>query len=116
MIYLASPYSHEDSKIREQRFLDVCKAAAFFMGKGISIFSPIAHTHPIAMAGDLPKGWDFWNKCDRWFIEHCDNVYVLMLDGWEESKGVQAEIAIAHQSNKCISYWNLIEDRVERVK
>ena len=25
MIYLASPYSHSDANIREQRFLDVCR-------------------------------------------------------------------------------------------
>ena len=35
------------------------------------------------------------SRHDRRFLETCDEVVVLKLDGWEQSVGVQAEIAIA---------------------
>ena len=66
---------------------------------GIPVFSPVAHTHPIAAYG-LPLEWASWEKYDRIFLEMCSEVWVLMLDGWRESKGVQAEIGIAEEMGK----------------
>ena len=98
MIYLASPYSHDDPAVRLERFEAVCRFAAGLMRSGLVVFSPIAHTHPIAISEDgLPKGWEFWERFDREFLEAADSMVVLMLDGWEESVGVQAEILIAEE-------------------
>ena len=104
MIYLASPYSHESLLVRTQRHIAACQAAAELMGRGEVVFSPIAHTHPIATVGSLPLGWDYWEKVDREFLAVCDSVWVLTLDGWEESVGVQAEIAIAEAAGKHVTY------------
>ena len=104
MIYLASPYSHPDPAVMEERFRAVCRVSAKLMLGGTLLFSPIAHTHPIAVAGELPRGWDFWHAYDKWFINNCDAVWVLMLDGWENSKGVSAEIAIAREIGKEVIY------------
>ncbi len=97
MIYLASPYTHDDSTVREARFLAVCRHAARMMGDGLVVFSPISHTHPIAQVGGLPSGWSYWERVDREFLSRCESMVVLMLDGWETSIGVQAEIKIAEQ-------------------
>lgn len=105
MIYLASPYSHPDADVRWMRFEMACTAAANLMGRGEIVFSPIAHSHSLATIGSLPTDWDYWEKVDRHFIEVCDSVWVLMLDGWEESKGVHAEIAIAESLGKSPVYW-----------
>jgi hypothetical protein len=104
MIYLASPYSHPDHAVMQARFEYVCKAASMLMRDGHHIFSPIAHTHPIALAGGLPKGWDFWEKYDREMILACSELWVLQADGWKESKGVQAEIAIARKLFKLVTF------------
>lgn len=96
MIYLASPYNHDDPAVRVERFEAVCRFAAGLMRSGLVVFSPIAHTHPIAEHG-LPKGWEFWERFDREFLEAADSMIVLMLDGWVESVGVQAEIDIARE-------------------
>lgn len=93
--YLASPYSHPDATIREARYLEAVRATALLMNAGEIIFSPIAHSHPIAVNHSLPLDWQFWEAYDRAFIQHCEGVIVLMLDGWRESKGVKAEIEIA---------------------
>jgi nucleoside 2-deoxyribosyltransferase len=96
MIYLASPYSHPDSYVRERRFREACRASAALLRAGISVFSPIAHSHPVAHFG-LPIGWEFWERVDREFLSRCDVLAVLMLPGWRESVGVQAEIRLARE-------------------
>jgi site-specific DNA-methyltransferase (adenine-specific) len=103
-IYLAGPYSHPEEALRLKRFEQLNGIAADIMSKGDFVYSPISHTHPIAAAGKLPLGWEFWEKYDTTFIEWADEVHVAMLDGWELSKGVQAEISIAKALNKTIRY------------
>lgn len=103
-IYMACPYSDESAGVRAWRFELVNRAAAKLMQEGHLVFSPISHTHPIAEAGDLPKGWEFWEAYDRTFLEWADEVHVLMIDGWRESKGVTAEIRIARELKKRVVY------------
>ena len=103
MVYLASPYSHPDLNVREERFRAACQAAADLMREGHLVFSPVAHTHPIAQFG-LPAEWAFWESQDRHFLERCDEAVVLTLDGWEDSAGVLAEIQIAKELDKPVRY------------
>ena len=103
MIYLASPYSHPDSTIREERFRAACRAAAELMRNGNVVFSPVAHSHPIALHG-LPTCWKFWERHDREQLTRCDEMAVLTIDGWRESEGVHAEIRIAAELGKPVRY------------
>ena len=103
-VYLATPYSHPDPEVREARFRAVNAVAAQLMREGHHVYSPISHTHPIALAGDLPKGWDFWEAYDRAFINWAEEVHVLMAEGWKESTGVQAEVGIAAELGKPVRY------------
>lgn len=97
LIYLASPYSHADPEVMEARFEAVCREAAVLMEHGLHVYSPIAHTHPIAVRGDLPKEWPYWEAYDRVMLAASTEVYVLQLEGWDASKGVSAEIEIARE-------------------
>lgn len=99
MIYLASPYSHPDPAVREQRYQAACQATAALLRAGELVFSPIVHSHPL-VAFDLPTAWGFWESIDRAYLERCDEVVVLMLNGWEASVGVRAEIGIARALGK----------------
>jgi hypothetical protein len=101
--YLASPYSHPDPAIREQRFQAACAAAAALIREGHVVFSPVVHGHPLAQRG-LPGDWSFWERHARWHLERCDEVVVLMLDGWEQSVGVQAELRHAGVLGKPVWY------------
>ena len=101
MIYLASPYSHSDPAVREQRNRVACQTAAALLRAGHATFSPIVHSHPLVEHG-LPTEWEFWQQVDRRFLAACDVVVVLMLDGWRESVGVQTEIRIARELGKPI--------------
>lgn len=103
MIYLCSPYSHSDADVRQQRFEAACRAAAALTRQGKTTLSPIVMSHPLCRYG-LPLDWRFWQRHDRRFLEVCDEVVVLMLVGWQESIGVQAEIAIARELGKPVRY------------
>ena len=95
LIYLATPYSDSDPAVQEHRFKEVNKVAAQLMGKGWHVFSPISHCHPIAMAGDLPKDWKFWEAYDKVMLQACTKLVVLMQEGWQKSTGVANEVKIA---------------------
>lgn len=109
LYYLASPYSHESKDVREERFRDVCIVAADLFAKGMCVFSPIAHTHPLIEHGldelnKLKHGWESYAEFDRLMISKCDGLIVLQLDGWEESEGIKEEIKIALGMGKSIEY------------
>jgi hypothetical protein len=105
MIYLASPYSHPDPLVRDARFDAACRATADLIRAGHPAFSPIVHGHPLVRFG-LPTDWTFWQHHDRAFLSHCDEFFVLRLDGWQASKGVQAELAAAEPRGIPIRYIN----------
>jgi nucleoside 2-deoxyribosyltransferase len=101
--YLASPYSNPDPNVREQRYRAACRATAALLRAGLVVFSPIAHSHALVEHG-LPAKWKFWERFDRAYLERCDLLVVLMLEGWKTSVGVQAEIRIARKLGKPVSY------------
>ncbi|MCX7425138.1 MAG: DUF1937 family protein [Planctomycetia bacterium] len=103
MIYLASPFTHVDPEVRQQRFEAACRAAAVLINRGKIVFSPISHSYGICAYG-VPGDWHFWQRHDQRYLEMCDEVVVLMLDGWQASVGVQAEIAIARELGKPITF------------
>ncbi len=102
-VYLATPYTGTPAE-QQARFEVVNEVAAKLMRDGFLVFSPISHTHPIALAGDLPKGWEFWKEYDLTFIEWCDELLVLMQDGWRDSAGVTAERKLAIKMGKPVNY------------
>jgi hypothetical protein len=104
LTYLACPYSSDDPDVRRERFEAVNVAAGHLMQSGKLVFSPISHTHPIAEACGLPLGWDFWQAYDRAFIEASQDLVVLLISGWRESKGVSGEIAIARELGIPVMY------------
>lgn len=103
-IYLACPYSDDSPLIRNDRFLAANAAAAALINEGHLVFSPISHSHSIAVCHNLPRSFEFWESFDRWMLGACDEVVVLMLPGWKESAGVQAEIKIATELGKPVSF------------
>lgn len=107
MIYLASPYAHEDVQVMEERFEQAARAAFLIMRKEICCYSPIAHNHPIAVRFDLPRTWDFWQLMDLPMLAKANQLWVLKLLGWELSKGVAAETAFARSAGIPVSWVTL---------
>src|SRR3990167_3152099 len=94
-VYLASPYSHPDPAVREFRYRAACRAAASLMRDGMVVFAPIAHSHPIDSEFANPESGEFWKRQDAPYLNLCTQMAVLMLPGWETSKGVDHEITVA---------------------
>lgn len=110
LTYLAVPYSHKDPQIREYRFKEANRAAGKLINDGHYVFSPISHTHPIAMISELPKGWEYWKTFDEIYLNSSHTLIVLTLDGWKESIGVTAEINLAKELSLIIYYMTETHD------
>ena len=97
-IYLASPYSHPEPSVREARYIAACKKAAQYASKGIAIFAPIVHSHPLVPYMDAKDcmNFDLWMKLDLPILKMADELHVLCIDGWRSSRGVTKEIDFAH--------------------
>lgn len=103
MIYLASPYSHPDAAVREQRYHATCSAAAQLINAGHAVFAPIVQGHALVPYG-LPTCWSYWEPHAKQHLQRCDELVVLTLDGWDTSEGVQAEITLAHGLGMSVYY------------
>jgi len=103
LIYLASPYSHENPHVRQRRFEDACRAAAELM-KTHAVFAPICHSHPIGEIADYAQDYDFWMAQDLPVLARCDKLIVLTLSGWKVSRGVREEMRFALTAGIPISY------------
>jgi nucleoside 2-deoxyribosyltransferase len=104
LAYLASPYTHDNPGIVLARFHLTCEAAGDLLRAGHHVLSPIAHTHPIAVQCGLPGNFDWYEAYDYALIDHCDEVWVLMLDGWRTSRGVTKEVAHARARGKPVRW------------
>lgn len=97
LAYLATPYNHEKRQVMEDRKLAALDAAGRLLAAGQRVFSPIAHNVAIIETTGLEAGWGVWSEFDKDMLSRCDLLIVLKLLGWEESLGVQAEIAEARR-------------------
>ena len=106
IVYLACPYTDPDPAIRETRFHAANEAAAALIRKGRIVYSPITMTHPLdkVLAGTDTMGSDYWVKFDQAFMEVCAEMYVLTLEGWQESSGIRREIEYFERNGKSITY------------
>lgn len=104
LVYLACPYTHHDPVVRRERFDAVNRVAGELIGRGLHVFSPISHSHPIAEACGLPTDANYWYQYDLIMLSCCDKLLVLMLDGWAESAGVRMEIEMAQDMTIPIFY------------
>jgi nucleoside 2-deoxyribosyltransferase len=104
LYYLASPYTHSDETIKKGRARAVTEAAVKLLKLGVFTFAPIAYNEPWERH-DLPGDWGFWCDFDKSFVERCDaGLIVLMLDGWDRSVGVTAEIEFAKELGYPVYY------------
>jgi hypothetical protein len=98
-IYLASPYSHPDSEVREARYRAACKKAAQYANKGIAVFAPIVHSHPLVpyMPAEKCMDFDLWMRLDLPMLKDAAEMHILCIEGWRSSRGVTREIQFAEQ-------------------
>lgn len=107
-IYLAIPFSG----IEETSFICANEAASLLIAQGHYVFSPISHSYPIWKTNLVPHTYDVWMRQDRAFVEWCEEVWVVIIEGAkfngqervDASKGVQIELGWAKELGKTIRY------------
>ena len=104
MIYLASPFTASTREVMDSRYLAACKAAARLMQAGNIVFSPIAHGYGIHYHGGTPCDFEFWRKSNFAWLDRCDIMAVLKIEGWDYSAGVLCEITHCEEKSKPIIY------------
>ena len=102
LAYLASPYTRYRTG-REGAFNDVAKIAAQLIWSGVMVYCPIAHLHPIALAGALdPLQIELWYKHNELMMDRCNTLIVAHMAGWDKSDGIVHEINYFLAMNKPI--------------
>lgn len=107
--YLGSPYTRYEARGDQPgifaAFDDVCLAAAYLIRRGVPVYSPIAHTHPIAIMGGIdPLDHSIWLPADQPMMDAAGGLIVVKMPGWQESKGVQHEIEAFEVACKPIGF------------
>jgi hypothetical protein len=94
--YLASPYTHSEPEIQEQRFKLACSAVSAMTNAGRRTFSPVVHNHPVSVShSEIANDFAFWKPFCEAMLYRSNRLAVLLIDGWQESVGVRAEFDLA---------------------
>lgn len=111
LIYLANAYS---SKLKDRdlaraqeaqrRILESSVAGRIRKKYNVAVIPPIAISASMADLCEFGTGFAEWEGDDLLFISKCDELWVLVADGVQESIGVQAEIAYALATGKPVLY------------
>lgn len=100
--YLATPYTKYPLGV-EEAFRESCRQAALLLQKNVMVFCPIAHSHPIALHGNMDTlDLVLWLTADRPLMEGAHGLIVCMLPTWEISSGIKAEMEYFSQAHKPI--------------
>ncbi len=106
LVYLATPYSKYPHGIA-LAFREAARLAARLMVGGVRVYSPIVHTHPMAVYGKIsPLAHEIWLPFDEAIMSKADALLVARLESWKASKGIAYEIDFFNRENKPIFYIN----------
>lgn len=96
MIYVASPYSHPDPLTRKTRFLLAQDFVIHCMETmNVIPFSPIVYGHELAIKYDIPTDAQYWLVFNTNMMRRSECMFMLKIDGWNTSKGMELELKIA---------------------
>lgn len=103
MIYIASPYSHPQPSVEQERYEKVKAYTTKLISEyKLLAFSPIVYGHQFRT--DIEGSFEQWADFDKYMIRHSSCMHVFKLPGWEESVGVTAEIELAVECGIPIHY------------
>lgn len=101
MIYIAAPFWHESSDIRQQRRNKAIAYSERLFNQGKLFYSPLLYSEKFK---DKKQKENFWINHGLKMVEVCTEMHVLCLEGWEDSNGIQGEVAKANELNIEVKY------------
>ena len=110
LYYLSNPYNGTDEQ-EEQRAHLAAKACVTLLKSGISLVSPVVHTHALGAHLSLSKDERraLLMPVDIELLHRCDGMIVLKLEGWQDSIGMRAEINFC-QAKGIPVYYTTVEE------
>src|SRR6516164_1938445 len=104
LVYLATPYSKYPAGL-EKAHSEAARLTGELLKLGLRVYSPISHTHPIAVyAGINPLDHSIWLPFDQAIMSKSDALLVAKMDKWEESYGIGEEIKWFGEAGRPIHY------------
>ncbi len=105
--YLATPYSKYPGGIHAAHKL-ACEQTALLITAKVPVYSPIAHTHDIAIYGKLnPLDHSIWLPADEPLMHAAKGLIVLRAESWEQSYGIGEEIKAFRAAEKPIVFMDV---------
>lgn len=105
--YLSNPYN--GTEIEKQQRAEICAEVCFhFIKRKIPVISPIVHNHSIYQHPDIApeinklsgsERFDLIMGFDLALLKSAKAMLLLQLPGWQQSKGVAAELEFCQQNN-----------------
>lgn len=92
--YLASPYSHSDPAIRDERVEEARMHQAYLFQCGIIVYPAVGATHEMAIHHALPTDDTYWQRQNYTFLRESQGMIICTIKGWLDSRGVMDEISI----------------------
>lgn len=90
--------------VKEHRVKTITEYCSSQFIKGNSPISPLLLGLSYAKQSNLPTDTKTWSVFSETLLKGCDELHVLMINGWEESIGVQVEIKEAIKLKIKIKY------------
>jgi hypothetical protein len=104
LAYLATPYTHYRGGL-DKAHSEASRIAGKLLWSGVMVYSPIAHSHPLAIHGSLdPLEVELWYKHNELMMDRCDTLIVAHMAGWDKSDG------IVHETNYFLAMYKPIFD------
>lgn len=114
LCYLATPYTKFKPDINAA-FVEAARIAALLLTTGVRVYSPIAHTHPLAIYGNLdPLDHAIWLPFDEAMMDAADCLIVARMQGWDESFGVKHEIEFFQRQSKPVIHIDPVTLKIVR--
>jgi hypothetical protein len=97
--YLAGPISGD----MVNNIAKFTQAAVDLRERGYDVTSPIEIHDATETTPETAKSWDYYLRMDIGRLVRMDIEGIIMLPGWEHSKGAQLELYIANQLNYTVT-------------
>jgi len=103
-VVVVAPFNTPDVELKKKRVHTIGVYCGELFKQGIVPVSALLLGLAIAEHNELPTDTATWIKFNKGQIRSCDEMHVLMLEGYLNSIGVQTEIAEAIELGITIKY------------
>jgi hypothetical protein len=97
LFLLSAPFSHIDPAVKIIRKVFIAEMAIKMINHGIFVISPVSYGVSLVEYAKTDKKTDFetWKEFCLCVVNASAGLYVINIEGWNESTGVKEEISMA---------------------